>query len=352
MKKIALILISFAFLISPTSDLLAQTGKDKPEFTMRLQSAWEAAFGLNDLAKYVVKQIEYQSKGRIKVEFYTAGQIVPGMEVWDATSSGIIDAAHVCSCYTVGKNIALGFYCNGTTMPPPALKNLWLYKHGGLDVAQKLFDQFYKVKVFPAAVITEAWAYSNKEIKNINDLRGLKFRASGIRAGVLKNLGVSALSLPAGEVMPSMEKGVIDAFELSALAYDKDLKVDEVAKYIYYSHYVDGGNLNLIVNNDWWNKLPADLQKVIKDACYDSNMWSVGYGATLEIESMEISERLNKTEIRWLPQDVEEALVASGQALIEKEIKNGNKSMQAIKESLDAFMVKYDKFGQFRGNMF
>jgi TRAP-type mannitol/chloroaromatic compound transport system substrate-binding protein len=330
---------------------MTEAKSSKPEYTLRFQTAWPSAFKLNELAKHLGNQIEMQSGNRIKVEFYTGGQIVPGMEVWDATSMGIIDAAHVCSCYTVGKNLALGFFCNGTSMPPPVLKAEWMYNGGGLEVAQKLFDQYYKVKVLPSCIISEVWAYSNSEINSLDDLKNLKFRASGIRAATLKNLGCSVLTLPGGEIVPAMEKGVIDAFEYSSLGYDQSLKFDEVAKYVYYSHIVDGGTPFIIINQKWWNKLPDDLKKAVQKASYDTTMWSFGTVSLLELEAMENSERENHTQMRWLPADIENALIKSAKEVIAKQ-RETNPDMQALMDSLDAFMGKYGKYQEFKSNMY
>jgi len=323
----------------------------KPEFTMKLQTAWPAAFGLNALAKQLAKQIEFESKGRIEVKFYTAGQIVPGMEVWDATNMGVIDAAHVCTCYTVGKSWAGGFFCNGPSMPPPALKALWMYEGGGLEVAQKIFNKYFDVKLLPALVMTEVWAYSNAEINSLEDLKKLKFRASGVRASTLKNLGMSVVSLPGGELIPAMQKGVIDAFEFSSLGCDQTFGADEVVKYVYYSHYVDGGTPFLVINGKWWKKIGPELQKAVEKAAYDTTLWTFGYLSLLELKAYLTSETKNKTEIRWLPPDVEKALIKSATEIIAERRKT-DKEMQMIMDSLDAFMAKYGKFGQFKSNMY
>ena len=323
----------------------------KAEFTMRMQTAWPSAFTLNVVAKQLAKQIENNSKGRIKVEFNTAGQIVPGMECWDAVSKGIIDATHICTCYTIGKSWASAFFCNGVSMPPPAVKALWMYEGGGNEIANKILSKYYKVQVFPAMVISEAWAYSNSEINSLDDLRKLKMRASGIRAATLKNLGVAVVTLPGGEIIPAMQKGVIDAFEFSALSYDQSFGVDQVVKYIYYSPIVDGGTPFLVMNKDWWNKLPKDLKKAVRDAAYETTMFTLGFAAMGELRAMEDSTRRFKTTIKWLPPDVSEALIKSAKELIEKRRKT-DPEMQMIMESLDAFMAKYGKFVQFRSNMF
>lgn len=321
------------------------------EYTLRLQTAWPSAFALNELAKHLADQIEAQSKKRIKVEFYTAGQIVPGMEVWDAVDKGIIDAAHVCTCYLVGKSWASGFFCNGPSMPPPTLKVLWMYEGGGNEIADQIFNKYVKVKAFPALVLTEAWAYSNSVINNLDDFRKLKFRASGVRGSTLKNLGLSVVSLPGGEIIPSMQKGVIDAFEYSSLGCDQSFGADQVAKYIYYSPYVNGGTLFLVINQKWWEKLPEDLQKVVRKACYDTTMWSFGYLSVKELKAMQDSEQRNKTQIKWLPESVAKAINESAKELLAEKRKT-DPEVQLIMDSIDAFMGKYGKFQQFRSNMY
>lgn len=348
-RKLLLTLVTIAFLAffcTPPGQAAS-----KPEFTMKFQTAWPAAFGLNALAKRLAKQIEFESNGRIEVKFYTAGQIVPGMEVWDATSMGVIDAAHVCTCYTVGKTWAGGFLCNGPSMPPPALKALWMFEGGGNEVAQKIFDKYFDVKLIPALVMTEAWAYSNAEINSLEDLKKLKFRASGVRATTLNNLGMSVVSLPGGELIPAMQKGVIDAFEFSSLGCDQTFGADEVVKYVYYSHYVDGGTPFLVINKKWWKKIGPDLQKAIERAAYDTTLWTFGYLSLLELKAFHTSETKNHTEIRWLPPDVEKALITSAQEIIAEKRKT-DKEMDMIMDSLEAFMAKYGKFSQFNSNMY
>lgn len=349
-KKILLTSLAVIFLIAfgiPVGQAAA-----KAKFTMRLQTSWPTAFALNIAAKHFADQIEMRSNNQIDVQFYTAGQLVPAMEVWDSASMGVIDAAHSCTCYTVGKTWMGGFFCNGPSMPPPALKLLWMKKGGGLELAQKILGKFYKVKVLPAFVTVEPWAYSNKEINSLDDMRKLKFRASGVRASTMKNMGISVVSLPGGEIIPAIEKGVIDAFEFSTLTWDQGFGADKVAKYVYYSHYVDSGNGFLAINEKWWNKIGPELQKAIEQASWDTVEWTLGEIAISELNAMHIAETENNTEIKWLPPDVEKGLIKSVKELIAERIKKGDKEAIEFMDSMDAFMAKYGKYAEFRSNIY
>jgi len=252
------------------SPAIAQT---QPEVKWRLASSFpknlDTLFGSGDL---IARRVAEATDGRFQIRTFAAGEIVPGLQVLDAVQAGTVECGHTVSYYYVGKDPTLGFE---STMPfgtNARQQNAWLFQGGGLALMREVF-RAYNVINFPAGNTgTQMGGWFRKEIKTVDDLKGLKFRIAGYAGRVLTKLGVVPQQLSGGDVYPSLEKGTIDAAEWVGPYDDEKLGLFKVAPYYYYPGWWEGGpTVTALVNLDAWEKLPKSYRAAFELACAEAN---------------------------------------------------------------------------------
>jgi len=222
---------------------------------------------------WVIEDIERMSGGRLKFDVSPPGAIVAPFEQLDACSDGVIDVSFSWSGYWMGKNSALALVCSlpgGNSGFDPLTFQGWMWEGGGLELYQGLYDKMgYKVKVFPTQTdYIEPLGWFNREIKSLEDFKGMKFRAGGLGAEVYKEMGMTVVTVPGGEVVPSLEKKLIDGAEWSDPWADSSLGFQDVVKYYHMpgAHQM-AATTEVLFNKDIWNSLPDDLQAIIEVGC-------------------------------------------------------------------------------------
>lgn len=239
--------------------------------SLKGQSSHPATANLHLVFKLWAETVEKMSGGRLKIEVLPGGAIVPPFEVFDATSRGVLDVGMAPFGYILGKSVA------GIPLSHGPLFGMdgndffaWYYDGGGLQLLEEFYRDVIKLNVVGFPVPTDypqGLGWFKKPIKNLEELKGIKYRIYGIGAETYGKLGVSVVTLPGGEIVPAMERGVIEGAEWINCLEDKKLGLNNVAKYFYtpgMHEPVTGGQL--IVNKAVWNKLTPDLQEIVKVA--------------------------------------------------------------------------------------
>ena len=247
----------------------AQT-TEKP-LVLKGQSTHPASSNFHLIFKLWAETVEKMTAGRLKIETLPAGAIVPAFEVFDATSKNVLDVGMGPFGYILGRNTATIPMSHGPLFGMDGSDYwAWYYDGGGM----KLLDEFYRdvlklnVVGFPIPTdYPQGMGWFKKEIKSLADLKGMKYRIYGIGAETYGRLGVSVVTIPGGEIVPAMERGVIEGAEWINCEEDKKLGLHQVAKHYYtpgMHEPVTGGQL--MINGDVWKKLTPDLQEIIKVA--------------------------------------------------------------------------------------
>lgn len=270
MKKGLVALLSLLAFLGVTLLTVPAPAEAQKTVTWRMQTTWPAGMALHDSAVELANRISDLSGGRLKIEISPAGTMVPAFEVLDAVHRGIIDAAHGWSAYWIGKQPTANLF-SSVAGGPFGMDNVdyaaWLYYGGGWEYYNQLYADILKMRVvvFPTDIIpSEPLGWFKQPITSVNDLKGLKFRASGLTAEIYRELGMSIITLPGGEIVSALERGIIDGAEFMCPTSDKDLGFQDVVKYYHApGMHRHTGTLELIVNKNSYDKLPADLQKII-----------------------------------------------------------------------------------------
>ncbi|MGJ8686221.1 MAG: TRAP transporter substrate-binding protein [Spongiibacteraceae bacterium] len=242
-------------------------------FEWKLVTTWPKNFpGLGTAPEKFARIVNTMSNGRLLVEVYGAGELVPAMGVFDAVSGGSVQAGHGAAYYWKGKLPSSIFFTAVPFGMTAQEMNGWLYHGGGLELWREAYAPFNLLPMAAGNTGVQMAGWFNKEINSIADLKGLKMRLPGSAGEVLSRVGGAAVTLPGGELYTSMQTGVIDATEWVAPYNDLSFGFHEVAKYYYYPGWHEpGSTLELIINKDAFEALPADLQAIVETAARYAN---------------------------------------------------------------------------------
>jgi len=236
---------------------------------MKMQTSWPASDIWMDFAREYITRVEQMSGERIKIDLLPAGAVVAAFQVMDAVNDGVIDAAHTVPVYWYGKSKAASFFGTGPVYGGSATTMLaWFYQGGGADLYRELTQDILGMNVygylgFP--MFAQPFGWFKNEVNTIADIKGLKYRTVGLAADLMQAMGMSVAQLPGGEIVPSMERGVIDAFEFNNPSSDMRFGAQDVAKNYYLSSYHQASeSFEFLFNKDFMDDLDPDLQAILK----------------------------------------------------------------------------------------
>ncbi len=238
----------------------------------KMVTTWPKNFpGLGTGANYLAKLITDMSGGRLEVKVYGAGELVPAFESFDAVSRGTAQMGHGAAYYWKGKSEAAQFFAAVPFGLNAQEMSGWIYKGGGQELWDELYSKF-NLKAFAAGNTgVQMGGWFNKEINSIADFKGLKMRMPGLGGEVIKRAGATPVSLPGGEIFPSLQSGAIDATEWVGPYNDLAFGFYKVAKYYYWPGWHEPGTvLECFVNKEAFYGLPKDLQAIVTAAMKDA----------------------------------------------------------------------------------
>ncbi|SDG94584.1 TRAP transporter substrate-binding protein [Sulfitobacter delicatus] len=236
---------------------------------IKMQTSWNDANIWQDFARDYATRVEEMSGGRLKVDVLPAGAVVAAFQVLDAVNDGLIDAAHSVPVYWYGKNKAASLFGTGPVFGGSATTMLsWFYEGGGQELYNELTQDIMGLDVvgymgFP--MFAQPFGWFKEEVNTVDDLQGFKYRTVGLAADLMAKLGMSVAQLPGGEIVPAMERGVIDAFEFNNPSSDKDFGAQDVAKNYYLSSYHQASeSFEFLFSKMFFEDLDSDLQAILK----------------------------------------------------------------------------------------
>ena len=243
-------------------------GAHSGTITMKMQTSWPASDIFQEMAKQYVDRVEAMSNGRVKVELLPSGAVVAAFQVLDAVNDGVLDAAHTVPVYWYGKNKAASLFGTGPVFGGNANTMMgWFYKGGGQELYRELTQDIMGLNVvgmmgFP--MFPQPFGWFKNQVNTPADLDGFKYRTVGLAADLLQNMGMSVAQLPGGEIVPAMERGVIDAFEFNNPTSDRRFGAADVAKNYYLSSYHQASEaFEFLFNKDFFDDLDPDLQAIL-----------------------------------------------------------------------------------------
>lgn len=243
--------------------------------SMRFQSTWPAKDIFHEYANDFAKKVNDMAGNRLKIEVLPAGSVVPAFQLLDAVSKGTLDGGHGVVAYWYGKNQAVALWGSGPAFGMDANMVLaWHYYGGG----KELLDEIYKslnldVQSFLYGPMpTQPLGWFKKPVAKVQDLKGLKFRTVGLAVDVFTDLGVAVNPLPGGEIVPALDRGLLDAAEFNNASSDRVLGFPDVTKVcMLQSFHQSSEQFEILFNKTKYNALPAELKSVIDYAVQASS---------------------------------------------------------------------------------
>src|SRR3972149_4879237 len=248
---------------------------------LKMQGAWGAKDIFNEMAQEYVKRVNEMAGGRLRIDFLVTGSVVKTFQEMDAVSQGVLDAAHNVRVYWYGKSKAASLFGSGPINGMDAHETLaWIYRGGGLALYNELLQKLNLnvVGFFAMPMPTQPLGWFKKAITNSAGLKGLKYRTVGLAADLFQEMGTKVTQLPGGEIMPALERGVIDAFEFNNPTSDMRFGAqDAIKNYMMGSFHPAMEFFEIIFNKKKWDSIPKDLQAILQygvEAASSSNFWT------------------------------------------------------------------------------
>ncbi len=290
---------------------------------VKMQSSWTASDIFHEMAGQYVERVEAMSGGRMKIDLTPSGAIVGAFQVLDAVNDGVLDASHTVPVYWYGKHKAASFFGTGPVFGGSSQTMLgWFYQGGGKDLYKELTQDILGLNVYGFYAMpmpAQPFGWFKNPVTSVNDVKGLKYRTVGLAADLMQELGMSVAQLPGGEIVPAMEKGVIDAFEFNNPTSDSRFGAQDVAKnYMLSSYHQASESFEFLFNKDFFDDLDPDLQAILQYGV--EAMGTANHAFALNQYSIDLQKLQNEDGVAVLrtPQDVLDAQLVAWDKLIDQ----------------------------------
>ncbi len=313
--KFLCILVALLVVFGLESIVFAQTEPIK----WRMPTTWPKGTILQWSADLFTQVVNEMSGGRLQITSYPGGAIMGALEVFDAVHAGTVEAAHGSSGYWIGKEPASPLFAAipmGFTAEPYLA---WFYEGDGLKLMREMYAKYNLGFVGPCGMIPpEDFAWSHKPITKLEDFKGLKFRTFAFWGEILSGMGASVVTLPGAEIIPSLQRKVLDAAEFSLPNIDRDLGFHEVCKYLAVPGIHQPSTvLDLYVNKKAWDRLTPDLQAIVTYACQVTSMRTLARSVWLDGPALEKFKEYG-TVINYLDPKVQQQLAKIADEFFDK----------------------------------
>jgi len=303
-------------------------------------------------AKDLIRRIEEGSNGRLKIQFFGAGELIPAGEGFDAVSSGTVEMNYANAYFWTGKSFAAQYF----TAVPFGLNfqgfNGWYYDGGGAQLWTEIYDRFNLVPFLCGNTGVQMTGWFKKPIEKVEDLKGIKMRIPGLAGRVYQALGVDVRLLPAGEIFPALERGVIDAAEFVGPYLDRQLGLQRAAKYYYTTGWHETATASeLIINKTAWSRLPADLKAIVENACAACNVISEAWCQKNNAEAMEDLIKNQGVIAQPLPDPIVAALREANTKILEEAVAR-DPTTKKVHESYMGYMAKFKAWAAYSESVY
>ena len=348
-KVVACAIVALAFVGLSLSTVPTPAFAEVKVVNLRGQAAWGT--GIEQLwspTQKLADTIKCYTDGKVALKLHTGGELVGTLEEYPSAGAGALDFGIGCPCYAMNRSYALPFYCDSPGNVSATEKMVWLYHGGGLKIFQDLFLKHFNTVAFPFGILTsEVFLYTNKEIKTLEDVKGLKMRAAGLRADIMNSLGGSLVVLGASEVIPAMDRGVIDAFEVSNIALGQEVGYLKAAKYLYFTAGKSNHSMLVVAfNKKKWDAFSDDIKKKVAAACHDTVLWTYAQAREADVVAMKTAVEKYGCQLKIMPDDVMKQFnEASLKLYAEKAQKDPE--VASVLESWEKFATEWGKYAPF-----
>ncbi len=242
--------------------------------TLKMQAAWGGGIFLENAQSYV-KRVNEMAEGALVIELLPVNAVVKTSQMQDAVHRGVLDAAHYVPAYWYSKSKTASLFGTGPCFGWSSQEVLgWVHYGGGMELFNELMDNLglNVVSFFNSPMPAQPLGWFKEEIKDVSQMKGLKYRTVGLAADVMLEMGLSVVQLPGGEIQPAMKSGLIDAAEFNNPTSDRDFGMQDVSKhYMLASFHQSQEFFEITFNKKKFESLPSELQAIIRYASEAEN---------------------------------------------------------------------------------
>lgn len=312
---------------------------------LKIQTAVPTASIYFDLMKRFGDRVDKMSSGRIKMEILPDGAVVNAFEILDAVDKGVVDGGFAWTHYWSGKNSAAALFSNPAAGAGTGMDQLshmaWLMHGGGNALYEKLYAEGIKVNIMPFMMQPmgpDPFGWFKSPITSIADMKKLKYRSPpGLTGEIFKEMGINAVAMPGGEIVPAAQRGVIDAAEWIGPADDMILGFHTVFKHYYLQGLHQSTDVGeLLINKTIWNKLPADQKAIIEGAVMATIAETYTFNVQRNAVALDKLKKDHKVVVHDTPKEFFPAFIKATNVVYDREA-GRNPLFKEVLESQRAF---------------
>lgn len=325
----------------------------------RMATTWpKGAPGLATGAQVVADHVEKASGGRLSIELFGAGEIVPAFELLNAVINGTLEMGHGYPSYWAGVHPAMNFLAPVPFGLTPQEQYAWFRFGGGNELADELYGELGLKFFVSGNVMAQGHGWFNREINSIDDYKGLKMRIGGLGGRTLAAAGATVVSIPLGEVLQSLKTGAIDAAEFVGPLNDLAFGLHQAASKYYWPGWQEpSGIMDCFINRAAWDTLDDDLKEIVAGANGLANEVVMSEYVYRNAEALKILNTQHNVEVRFLNDDTLSALAALARDVVAEEAAKSpmgtriDESMRAFRAMVSPYSMAADAaFLQARGS--
>ncbi len=282
----------------------------KKTFNWKMVTTWPPKLPvLQEGCERLAKRVNEMSDGRLTIQVFAAGELVPPLESFQAVSDGTVEVGSGASYYWAGKEPATQWFAAVPFGMNAQGMAAWFHGGDGLKLWEETYAPFNLIPRPGGSTGVQMGGWFNKKINTIDDYQGLKMRIPGLGGKVIAKAGGTVVLLPGGEIFTSLERGVIDATEWVGPLHDLRMGFYQAAKYYYYPGWHEPGTyLEYFFNKKAYDGLPKDLQHILDAACMENEQWVLTQFDAQNGAALQTLINEHKVELIKFPDEVLDAL--------------------------------------------
>ncbi|MBY0335299.1 MAG: TRAP transporter substrate-binding protein [Acetobacteraceae bacterium] len=292
--------------------------------TLRFQSTWPQRDIFHEFAQDYVSRVNALAGGRLRLELLAAGAVVGAFQLLDAVHAGTLDGGHGVSAYWFGRNRAFSLF--GTTPPWFGDANQflgWFYYGGGEALYRELMHDILRMNAVgfqSGPMPTQPLGWFRNPIERAEQIRGLRYRTVGLATDLFQEMGAAVVALPSGEIVPALERGVIDAAEFNNPSSDRVLGFPDVAKNYYIQSYHQAvETFEILFNRQRFEALPEEQRAILRHGAESASAdmsWKLQDRYSRDLLAMQQQQGVN---VRATPRSILEAQLQAWDRVIARQ---------------------------------
>ncbi len=308
-----------------------------------IAQSWPKDFPIfSDVVTNMVATVGLLTDNQFKIKIIPKEQHKGALKVFDWVKDGKYQMAHTSSHYWAAKDFNTAFFTAVPMGMITAEKHAWFHHGGGIELMQKVYGKYNLLSFMGGNSGNQKGGWFTKEVKTLEDFKGLKVRIPGLGGQVMKRMGAEVVKIPGGELYSAMKDGKIDGMEFVGPALDYERKYHEVADYYYTGWHSPGAELQFLVNKDAFNALPIQFQTALRVAMSQAaaTMNSQTYHQNAE-NLQTIFQKHPNVKIRAFSRKIYKAFYETINEILDEKVKSqGDDLTREIIESRKRYLTK------------